>query len=169
MVHWNHQYNLGKVKWPNRFNDNLKMTFPTQRNAIVIRLNEEYERVLHVQASNLRALDSTTNLYTIMIDDGLFSRRAYDVGDHIADYNGDLISVVEGNRRDERGHGGYMIYINQTKYMDCFYNCMNHRCKASKSNSNFKAINTAKEGRGAIQNARMIVSNSSTGEVRVQC
>ena len=45
---------------------------------------------------------------------------------------------------------------------------MNHRCKASKSNSNFKAINTAKEGRGAIQNARMIVSNSSTGEVRVR-
>ena len=115
MVHWNHQYNLGKVKWPNRFSDNLKMTFPTQRNAIVIRSNEEYERVLYVQASNLRALDSTTNLYTIMIGDGLFSRRAYDVGDHIADYNGDLISVVEGNRRDERGHGGYMIYINQTK------------------------------------------------------
>ena len=29
-----------------------------------------------------------------MIGDGLFSRRAYDVGDHIADYNGDLITVI---------------------------------------------------------------------------
>ena len=43
-----------------------------------------------------------------MIGDGLFSRRAYDVGDHITDYNGDLITVVEGNCRDESGHGGYM-------------------------------------------------------------
>lgn len=72
MVHWNHQYNLCKLKWPNRFSNNLKMTFPTQRNAIVIRLNEECERVLYVQASTLRALDPTTNLYTIMIGDGLF-------------------------------------------------------------------------------------------------
>lgn len=46
-----------------------------------------------------------------------------------------------------------MIHINQTKYMDCFDNCMNNRCKASKANSNYKAINTANEGRGAIQKA----------------
>ena len=168
MVHWNHQYSLGNVKWPNRFKENLKKAFPTQRNDIVIRLNEEYERVLYVQASTLRALDPTTNIYTIMIGDGLFSRRAYDIGDHIADYNGELISVVEGDQRDARGHGGYMIYINQTTYMDCFVNCMNFRCKASKANSNFKAINTNNDGRGAIQNARIIVSNSSNGVVRVR-
>lgn len=52
--------------------------------------------------------------------------------------------------------------------MDCFVNCMNFRCKASKANSNFKAINTNNDGRGAIQNARIIVSNSSNGVVRVR-
>ncbi len=89
VIHWNHEYNHGRVKWPNRFKDNMKTIFPTQRHLIVARLNEEYERVLYVQASTLRALDNTTNIYSIMIGDGLFSRRSYEVGDHIADYNGE--------------------------------------------------------------------------------
>jgi hypothetical protein len=40
-------------EWPNRANEHLKSKFPNQRSAIVARLNEEYERVLYVQASTL--------------------------------------------------------------------------------------------------------------------
>lgn len=165
MIHWNHEYNLGRAKWPQRFNDNLKNLFPTQRNLIVSRLNEEYERVLYVQASTLRALDTTTNIYSLMIGDGLFSRRSYDVGDHIADYNGELINAEERELRDRRGHGGYMLHINRTTFIDCYNNCMNFRCKASKANSSF---NIANQGRGAISNATMIFSNNSNGIHRVR-
>ena len=150
--------------WPRRFQDLQKELFPTQRSAIVARLNEEHERVLYVQASTLRGLSSTTNQYTILIGDGLFSRIVYNKDDHIADYNGEIISVEEADIRDELGHGGYMLYVNETTRMDCFLNCLNYKCKASKANSNTRAFNTS-TGRAAIPNSRMIWS---THEIRIR-
>jgi len=130
-------------------------------------LNEEHERVLYVQASTLRGIDPRTNCPSVLIGDGLFSRIAFHRGEHIADYNGELITVEEADLRDERGHGGYMIYINEVTRMDCYQNCMNFRCKASKANSNTNAWNTF-TGRGALSNARMKWSTSSSGVVRVR-
>jgi len=123
--------------------------------------------VLYVQALTLRGMDPRTNSFTILIGDGLFSRIAFHKGDHIADYNGDLISLEEADIRVARGHGGCMIYINESSRMDCYANCMNYRCKASKANRNTKAFNTF-TGRGAITNSRMIWSTSSAGVVRVR-
>lgn len=159
---------LGLVQWPKRFKESQRNIFPTNRPAIVRRLNEEHERVLYIQASSLRALDPTTNLFTMLIGEGLFSNIDYNVGDHIADYNGEIISAEEGEDRDERGHGGYMHHINATTRMDCFVNAMNFRCKASKANSSIRAINIMKEGRGAIMNARIVKSTLPSGEPRVR-
>ena len=139
--------------------------FPTHLSEIVARLNEEHERVLYVQASILRAGNPNTNQYTLMIGDGLFSRIAYHRGDHIADYNGEFISIEEAEARDELGHGGYMLYINETTRMDCFSTCLNYICKVSKANSNTRAFNTI-TGRAAAQIARMVWSNNY--EVRVR-
>lgn len=132
------------------------------------RLNEEHERVLYIQASSLRALDPTTNLFTLLIGEGLFSNINFNVGDHIADYNGEIISAEEGELRDERGHGGYMHHINATTRLDCYENAMNFRCKASKANSRIRAINVMAEGRGAIMNARIVKCTLSSGEPRVR-
>ena len=100
-----------------------------------------------------------------MIGDGLFSRIAYHRGDHLADYHGEFISLEEADARDELGHGGYMLYINETTRMDCFSTCLNYICKVSKANSNTRAFNTI-TGRAAAQIARMVWSNNY--EVRVR-
>lgn len=165
--HFNHQYSLGLVSWPTRFEEKLKNRFPNQRSAIVARLNEEHERVLYVQASTLRGIHPLSNLPSILIGDGLFARIAFHTNDHIADYNGELITSEEAEIRNERGHGGYMIHVNRTTRLDCYNNCMNHRCKASKANSDRRAYNTATQ-MGALQNARMVVSTSRLGIVRVR-
>jgi len=65
-----------------------------------------------------------------------------------------LISEEESNERENRGHGGYMIYITDTTRMDCYENAMNYRCNASKANSYTNAYNTVTE-RGALINAKM--------------
>lgn len=165
--HFNHQYNLGLVGWPSRFEEKLKSRFPNQRSEIVARLNEEHERVLYVQASTLRGIHPFTNIPSVLIGDGLFARIAFHTNDHIADYNGELITSEEAEIRNERGHGGYMIHINRTTRLDCYNNCMNHHCKASKANSNRRAYNTATQ-MGALQNASMVVSTSRLGIVRVR-
>ena len=54
-------------EWPNRANEHLKSKFPNQRSAIVARLNEEYERVLYVQASTLRAFHPVSKLPTVLM------------------------------------------------------------------------------------------------------
>lgn len=159
---------IGHVRWPERFKETQKSTFPTNRPAIVRRLNEEHERVLYIQASSLRALDTITNLFTMLIGEGLYSNINYNIGDHIADFNGVLISAEEGELRDEQGHGGYMHHINATTRMDCFENAMNFRCKASKANSSNRVINVMKEGRGAISNARIVRSTLPSGEPRIR-
>lgn len=143
------------------------MHFPTHSSAIVARLNEEHERVLYVQASTLRAIYRITKLPSILIGDGLFSRIAFHNGEHIADYNGELISVEESLVRVERGHGGYKLHVNATTRMDCYCNCMNFRCKASKANSSSRAYNTVTQC-GALTNARIVLSTSTSGVVRVR-
>jgi hypothetical protein len=87
--------------------------------------------------------------------------------DLMEDYNGELISVEESLVRDERGHGGYMLHVNATTRMDCYCNCMNFRCKASKANSSSRAYNTVTQC-GAVTNARIVLSTSTSGVVRVR-
>ena len=53
----------------------MKSKFPNQRSAIVARLNEEYERVLYVQASTLRAFHPVSKLPTVLIGEGLIGFR----------------------------------------------------------------------------------------------
>jgi len=53
-----------------------------------------------------------------LIGEGLFSRIVFHRGDHIADYNGELISLEEADLRDDRGLGGYIIYIDENTRMD---------------------------------------------------
>jgi hypothetical protein len=160
-------YDIGLVLWPKRFKDKLKTRFPSQRSAIVARLNDEHERVLYVQASTLRAYHPNTNVATRLIGNGLFSRIVIEKDGHIADYHGDIISNEEAELRDNAHHGGYMIYLNEDTKMDCFNNAMNNRCKASMSNSNTKVINTI-TGKGAIVNARIVVNKAPSGDWRVR-
>jgi len=139
MLHFNLTviiYYTGLCRWPNRANDHLKSKFPNQRDAIVARLNEEHERVLYVQESTLRAFHPLSKLPTVLIGEGLFARIVIQNGAHIADYNGDLISVDEAELRNDRGQGGYMIYINDTTRLDCYDKCRRGLCKASKAKSN---------------------------------
>ena len=136
-------------QWPHYANDNLKTKFPTQRYAIVARLNEEHERVLYVQASSLRAIHPISKLPTVLIGEGLFARIVIEKGAHIADYNGDLISVEEAQLREDRGYGGYIIHINETTRMDCYDKCRRGLCKASKANSSTRSFNTVTQ-KGAI-------------------
>jgi len=154
-------------EWPNRANEHLKSKFPNQRSAIVARLNEEYERVLYVQASTLRAFHPVSKLPTVLIGEGLFARIVIQNNAHIADYKGELISVEEAELRSETGHGGYMIYINDTTRMDCYEKSSRGLCKASKANSNTRCFNTVTQT-GAIVNAKMVMHSISNGEVRVR-
>ena len=81
-------------EWPNRANEHLKSKFPNQRSAIVARLNEEYERVLYVQASTLRAFHPVSKLPTVLIGEGLFARIVIQNNAHIADYIRVIISSI---------------------------------------------------------------------------
>ena len=83
------------IQWPNYASDNLKTKFPTQRHAIVARLNEEHERVLYVQASSLRAIHPVSKLPTVLIGEGLFARIVIEKGAHIADYIGVMYLLSE--------------------------------------------------------------------------
>jgi len=116
---------------------------------------------------HLRGKDRSTGLYYLLLGDGLFSNIDYKVGDHIADYHGELIFEAEAERRTAAGKGGYMIYISIEVRMDCFSTCQSGDCKASKANSGTNALNSV-TGRIAIGNATIVKSTSITGTTRVR-
>ena len=70
-----------------------------------------------------------------MIGEGLFSNSDYKVGDHIADYKGELIFNLEADRRVDANKLGYMIHV-------------------------FNSIT----GQKAINNASIVVSTSVAGK-----
>lgn len=165
--HFYYKYQRGEVLWPKKFTAKEKDTFSLTRAAIMERVNMEYERVLYSQASTLRGKDRSTGLYYLLLGDGLFSNIDYKVGDHIADYHGELIFEAEAERRTAAGKGGYMIYISNEVRMDCYTTCQSGDCKASKANSCTNALNSV-TGQSAIGNATMVKSTSITGTTRVR-
>jgi hypothetical protein len=74
-----------------------------------------------------------------LIGEGLFSNSDYKVGDHIADYKGELIFNLEADRRVDANKCGYMIHV-------------------------FNSIT----GQIAINNASIVVSTSVAGGTRVR-
>jgi len=88
----------GRVLWPKKFQE--KEVFPLTRNVINSRINIEHERVLYAEENSLRSLCRRSGVFYLLIGDGLFSNIDYEIDDHIADYNGDLISLEEVERRD---------------------------------------------------------------------
>ena len=66
-----------------------------------------------------------------MIGEGLFSNSDYKVGDHIADYKGELIFNLEADRRVDAGKEGYMIHVSNNTKLDCYDTCRRGECKAS--------------------------------------
>jgi len=88
--HFYFMYMKGRVLWPKRFLE--KEAFPLTRNAINSRINFEHERVLYAEASSLRARCRRSGVFYLLIGDGLFSNIDYEIDDHIADYNGELIN-----------------------------------------------------------------------------
>lgn len=165
--HFYYMYQLGKVWWPKKFHDIQKETFPLTRAAIVARANLEYERVLYVQSSTLRGQCRRSGLYMLLIGDGLFSNRDFNIGDHIADYNGEIITDEERNRRDAAGRGGYMIKISNNMHKDCYATSIRGDCKASKANSATNAFNSF-TNQMATANARMVWSTATIGATRVR-
>ena len=165
--HFYWKYLRGEVEWPKKFLESQKDTFPLTRIAIYNRINMEHERALYIQASSLRGKDRASGSYYVLIGEGLFSNSDYKVGDHIADYKGELIFNLEADRRVDAGKGGYMIHVSNNTKLDCYDTCRRGECKASKANSSTNVFNSI-TGTMAINNASIVVSTSVAGGTRVR-
>ncbi len=145
--HFGYEYVRGHVYWPKRFTDRQKSVMSISVPSVVSRINTDLTGVLYHIPSKLLALNRTTNQYTSLIGDGLFSRIAYKVGDTICSFIGEIVtSTQEVDRREALGEGGYTIsLIHGTKYLDCFH--YRHVCMASYANDPRKCMDTVKQKR----------------------
>ena len=135
------QYIHGLLRWPKTFNSSKRVMYPVAPYALT-RARGECHRALYVQPSTYRAKDPSTELYTVTIGDGLFSRILYKKDDIIAKFKGEVIDEAEYNRRKADGKGGYCILLSADNYLDCYENCKSKICLASFANSAYRCWNT---------------------------
>jgi hypothetical protein len=92
--------------------------------------------VLYVKQSDYVAFSEVTQSFTAKLKYGLFSSKSYEEDDRIAIFlDGELIDCDEKNRRSEQGLGGYIVGINENKFLDFRKSRMENLCFASCANS----------------------------------
>lgn len=89
---------------------------------------------LYVTRSKLFRKDPVNNTYTRSIGHGLFTSVEILPNQRIVQFNGEVISVQEYHLRTARGHGGYIIHLSDTYYLDCYRTRWDNQCLASIAN-----------------------------------
>ena len=136
------QYEMGLISWPRSFSSHQKRLIPCFRvTNIANRAERELYDSLFVAPSKLLGLDSN-GLYTISINMGLFAGINYFRSNVIVKFkDGERISRLELQRREDCGLGGYALHINAVDVMDLY--AVRHMCKASMANDPTECWDTA--------------------------
>ena len=128
------QYDMGLISWPRSFSTEQKRQIPCHRIAnIEQRAERDIYDTLVVKESSIKGLNATTGEYTVPVGQGLFAGINYKKGQKIVKFkDGERISLIELQRRELLGKGGYALHINSMEAMDCY--SVKDSCKASKAN-----------------------------------
>ena len=123
-------------------------------------LNEEYKRIyirdssVYVAQSQHRLVKPLDDKSSLFIGEGLFANKRIQVNDIISEYRGEFINNTTKTERVNAGKGGYIIRVNNDRFLDCYDNAKRYLCLASKSNSAHKLVNIETEHQ-AVSNAQI--------------
>ena len=123
-------------------------------------LNEEYKRIyirdssVYVAQSQHRLVKPLDDKSSLFIGEGLFAKERIQVNDIISEYRGEFINNTTKTERVNAGKGGYIIRVNNDRFLDCYDNAKRYLCLASKSNSAYKLVNIKTEHQ-AVSNAQI--------------
>ena len=149
------QWILGRLKWPARFDSKKKAAMPLDRATM------ELHRALYTLDSNLRRLDTDTNLYTIPIrGKGLFSKIMYKKDEPIISFIGTVRTQAKYMEicETEPWRKAYSIaFSTNGDVLDCYDHYVKGLCIASYANSPKKCHDVI-TGKAAMENCYISVN-----------
>ena len=107
---------------------------------------------MYVGRSNLYRKDPINGTYSKSIGFGLFTSEDIVVGERIVSFNGETITREEYHLRTAAGRGGYITYLSEEAYLDCYNTRHANECLASLANCALHCYDS-KHNRFAINNA----------------
>jgi len=155
MKHFIKLFKEGHIYWPRNFNRRQKLTMnipaPIQ-SRIQLVTRKKNNTTLYVGRSNLYRKDPINGTYSKSIGFGLFTSEDIVVGERIVSFNGETITREEYHLRTAAGRGGYITYLSEEAYLDCYNTRHANECLASLANCALHCYDS-KHGRFAINNA----------------
>jgi len=137
MKHFMNCYQQGNIYWPRNFKNRQKATMEIPA-PIMARIEQNSQRrtntTLYVARSKLYRKDPINGTYSKSIGMGLFTNQRIVNGERIVTFNGEVIDSVQYHLRTAAGRGGYMTYLSENLYLDCYQTCHNNQCLASVAN-----------------------------------
>ena len=132
------QFYSGKVSWPQRMT-NKKQKSANFFNLIADRVQKTADNFLYIEDSSIYAYNNGSK---INVGLGLFSSISYDVGNTIAIFKGDLVSLSDllQKRIINKKRVGYaVVTVKSDMYLDTYDCYLKGQCWASFANSSWNA------------------------------
>ena len=156
MKHFIHCYQQGNVYWPRNFKNRQKETMQIPA-PILARIEQNSQRrtntTLYVGRSKLYRKDRINGTYSKSVGMGLFTSVPIVVGERIVSFNGEVVNEEQYHLRSAEGRGGYMTYLKEKLYLDCYHTRMNNQCLASIANCALHCMDSS-TNRIAVNNAQ---------------
>ena len=125
------------IYWPRNFKKSQKETMQIPA-PILARIEQNSQRrtntTLYVGRSKLYRKDRINGTYSKSVGMGLFTSVPIVVGERIVSFNGEVVNEEQYHLRSAEGRGGYMTYLKEKLYLDCYHTRMNNQCLASIAN-----------------------------------
>ena len=131
------QFEMSQVYWPSRFVGWQRDALALQR--IQGRIDREYFHALYGAMSTNFCYNPDTGYIDFPMGEDLLSTMSYIVGDVIAEFHGNYISMSEYEERHQAGRTRYVVYLRKDLYLDCMQQRFSGECKASLANSPYWA------------------------------
>ena len=155
MKHFIKLFKDGHIYWPRNFNRRQKLTMnipAPMQSRIELVTRKKNNTTLYVGRSNLYRKDPINGTYSKSIGFGLFTSEDIVVGERIISFNGETITREEYHLRTAAGRGGYITYLSEEAYLDCYNTRHANGCLASLANCALHCYDS-KHNRFAINNA----------------
>lgn len=154
--HFNFNFKLGLVKWPRRSGTAARICMRIPK--IDMRNYDRTRHALYVRNSNLLLKNIPDDLDP-RVGEGLFSHLAYEKGDVVAQFVGEIMSRADYDAQALRdGTGGYCIALPRGRVLQSYEARWNKDCLASCANCASNCVNVLYND-NAVNNCKITVNS----------